>query len=167
MPDSVIPAAYAYILTHPGFPCVAWQHYFSYAESGSNLSAGGTQFISGNSAGTVNGSSGTLRELIDTLIDLRKSLGIEYDSSKEILSSSSSCYAARVDGLNGSFIVSIGTSTYSGDVSDYEVIASGTFEWKAIVGTYTLGETAPVTGNSWTWQGDPNNSYPGTTSITW
>nr|MCR5401566.1 chitobiase/beta-hexosaminidase C-terminal domain-containing protein [Treponema sp.] len=126
LPDSAIPAAYAYILTHPGFPCVAWQHYFSYSESGSNLSAGGTQFISGNSAGTVNGSNGTLRELIDTLIDLRKSLGIEYDSSKEILSSSSSCYAARVDGLNGSFIVSIGSSTYSGDVSDYEEIASGT-----------------------------------------
>lgn len=126
LPDSAIPAAYAYILTHPGFPCVAWQHYFSYAESGSNLSAGGSQFISGNSAGTVNGSSGTLRELIDVLIDLRKSLGVEYDSSKEILSSSTSCYAARVDGLHGSFIVSIGSSTYSGDVSDYEVVAYGT-----------------------------------------
>ncbi len=126
LPDSAIPAAYAYILTHPGFPCVAWQHYFSYSESGSNLSAGGSQFISGNSAGTVNGSSGTLRELIDVLIDLRKSLGVEYDSSKEILSSSASCYASRVDGLHGSFIVSIGSSTYSGDVSDYEVVAYGT-----------------------------------------
>lgn len=126
LPDSAVPAAYAYILTHPGYPCVAWQHYFSYSESGGNLSAGGTQFISGNSAGTVNGSSGTLRNLIDALIELRKELGIEYDSSKEILSSSTSCYAARVDGQNGSFIVSIGSSTYSGVSSDYEEVASGT-----------------------------------------
>ena len=126
LPDSAVPAAYAYILTHPGYPCVAWQHYFSYSESCGNLSAGGTQFISGNSAGTVNGSSGTLRNLIDALIELRKELGIEYDSSKEILSSSTGCYAARVDGQNGSFIVSIGSSTYSGVSSDYEEVASGT-----------------------------------------
>ncbi|MBR6062010.1 MAG: hypothetical protein IKP67_08030, partial [Spirochaetales bacterium] len=126
LPDSAVPAAYAYILTHPGYPCVAWQHYFSYAESGSNGTDGGAQYIANNTAGTVDGSSATLRQLIDTLIELRKSLGIEYDSTKEILSSSNSCYAARIDGLNGSIIVSIGSTTYGGDVSDYEVVAYGT-----------------------------------------
>lgn len=126
LPDSAIPAAYAYILTHPGFPCVAWQHYFTYSESGSSSSAGSSQYIAENTAGTINGSSGSLRELIDTLITLRKSLGVEYDSTKEILSSSSSCYAARIDGQYGSFIVSVGSSVYSGDVTDYEVVAYGT-----------------------------------------
>ena len=126
LPDSAVPAAYAYILTHPGIPCVAWQHYFTYAESGNSSSAGSSQYIAENNAGSLEGSSATLRQLIDRLIELRKELAIEYDSALSILSSSSSCYAAEITGLNGSFLVSIGSSTYSNVSSDYTEVASGT-----------------------------------------
>lgn len=38
--------------------------------------------------------------------------------------------------------------------------------WKALKGTYSSSETVAIKGNTWTWQNDPNNSYPATTSIT-
>ncbi|MEE1267516.1 MAG: alpha-amylase family glycosyl hydrolase [Treponema sp.] len=46
------------------------------------------------------------------------------------------------------------------------VPSSGTFTWKALKGTYSSTETVAIDGNTWTWQNDPNNSYPATTSIT-
>lgn len=46
------------------------------------------------------------------------------------------------------------------------VPSSGTFMWKALKGTYSSTETVAIKGNTWTWQNDPNNSYPATTSIT-
>ena len=46
------------------------------------------------------------------------------------------------------------------------VPSSGTFMWKALKGTYSSTETVAIDGNTWTWQNDPNNSYPATTSIT-
>ena len=127
LPDTAVPASYAYILTHPGYPCVAWQHYFSYAESGNSSNAGSGQYISGNRAGTDgDGNSITLRELIDILIELRKNLAVECDSSIEFISSSSTCYAAKVTGQNGAFIVTLGTSLYNCSDSDYSLVASGT-----------------------------------------
>lgn len=79
--------AYALILTHPGVPCVAWSHYFTFTEGGngdttypnSGISAAGT-YVGGS---TVAGTSNTLRQHIDYLIGLRKELGIEYDSERE------------------------------------------------------------------------------------
>ncbi|MCR5495501.1 MAG: chitobiase/beta-hexosaminidase C-terminal domain-containing protein [Treponema sp.] len=124
-PDDV-GTAYALILTHPGYPCVAWQHYFSYAESYTNngLTAanGSDQYLASN---TVSGTSNSLREHIDYLISLRQSLGIGYDSTRTTLATSSSYYAAKITGENGNAIVVIGsgytqsdssfTLTYSGD----------------------------------------------------
>lgn len=46
------------------------------------------------------------------------------------------------------------------------VPSSGTFMWKALKGTYSSTETVAINGNTWTWQNNPNNSYPATTSIT-
>lgn len=46
------------------------------------------------------------------------------------------------------------------------VPSSGTFMWKALKGTYSSTETVAIKGNTWTWQNDPNNSYPETTSVT-
>lgn len=46
------------------------------------------------------------------------------------------------------------------------VPSSGTFMWKALKGTYSSTETVAIDGNTWTWQNNPNNSYPATTSIT-
>lgn len=121
--------AYALILTHPGVPCVAWSHYFTFAEGGngdttypySSISAAGTYVGGSNVAGTSN----TLRQHIDYLIGLRKELGIEYDSERETKKADSSGYAAEITGTNGSLIVLIGTG-YTPSDSEYEEVYSGT-----------------------------------------
>ncbi len=116
--------AYALILTHPGYPCVAWQHYFTYAESGSNGTDSGAQYQAGN---TVNGTSNTLRQHIDELIELRKNLGIEYDSTRTTIAAESGYYVAKVEGTNGNLIVEIGSGwSKSSTYSDYEEYYSGT-----------------------------------------
>ena len=94
--------AYAFILTHPGFPCVAWQHYFTAAQSDH---AGDTQYIGDT---TVPGTSKTYRQHIDYLIDLRKTCGIEYDSHIEVLKAANSVYAAKITGTKGELVVVIG-----------------------------------------------------------
>ena len=239
-----IGAGYALILTHPGVPCVSWSHYFTFSEGGNgdttypDSGLGAAQsYLAGN---TVAGTEKTLREHIDYLIQLRKEIGIEYDSVRTTLKADSSVYAAEITGTNGSLIVSIGgsytpdgdgyagnnpiyggtnfkiwkkgvngeytsggettvelsvtndcgsgnamffTGTFteaetwtiavrgtwsSGNVwkATVTVPSSGTFMWKALKGTYSSTETVPIKGNTWTWQNDPNNSYPATTSIT-
>ncbi len=95
--------AYSFILTHPGFPCVAWQHYFTAAESGH---AGDLQYIGDT---TVPGTSKTYRQHIDYLMDLRKTCGIEYDSPLEVLKAKNSVYAAKITGKSGELVVVIGT----------------------------------------------------------
>ncbi|MBE6348901.1 MAG: hypothetical protein E7064_08200, partial [Spirochaetaceae bacterium] len=98
--------AYAFILTHPGYPCVAWQHYFTYAESGSIVDP--EQYIGGS---TVPGTSNTYRKHIDYLIDLRNDVGIEYDDKVSTSGTSSSCYVGEIIGNNGSLLVMIGNVT--------------------------------------------------------
>ena len=98
--------AYAFILTHPGYPCVAWQHYFTYAESGSIVDS--YQYIGGN---TVPGTDNTYRKHIEYLIDLRKDVGIEYDDKVSTSGTSSSCYVGEIIGNNGSLLVMIGNVT--------------------------------------------------------
>lgn len=102
-----IGTAYTLILTHPGVPCVAWQHYFTYGQSDNGYSAGQSQYIGGS---TVPGTSMTYREHIDYLIKLRKSVGIEYDSKWEKVSATGSQYVARITGTNGELTVSIGSA---------------------------------------------------------
>jgi hypothetical protein len=36
-PDDRLAVGYAYILTHPGLPCVFWEHYFPGSEQGQEL----------------------------------------------------------------------------------------------------------------------------------
>ncbi len=120
-------AAYALILTHPGFPCVSWSHYFTFAESGSNESTYQHSHLTASSSymgdKNVPGTTNTLRQHIDKLIELRKSLGIEYNSERTTKQATSSGYAAEVTGTNGSLIVLIGNSytpTDSGYTPEYE-----------------------------------------------
>lgn len=228
-----IGTAYALIFTHPGIPCVAWQHYFTYAESGNNGTDSGAQYIGGKN---VPGTNSTYRQHIDYLIDMRKRIGIEYDSTRQTLKADNSVYAAEITGTNGSLIVSIGGAYtpngegYKGNNpiyggtnfriwqkgvdGEYEsrtvelsvicnvgqgnaiyitgsfvegnewktgihctwntgnvwkatvtVPASEKFEWKALKGVDKQGNISDFTGV--TWQPDPNNVYPGTTSFTW
>ena len=98
--------AYAFLLTHPGVPCVAWQHYFTYAESGSIVDS--QQYIGGN---TVPGTSNTYRKHIDYLIDLRNRVGIEYDDKVNTTGTTSSCYVGEIVGNNGTLLVKIGNVT--------------------------------------------------------
>ena len=93
-------AAYVLILTHPGTPCVAWQHYF-----------GGVSDSVYDE--TVSGTTQTLHDHIKYLIDLRKTLGITNTSARETLSETSSLYAAKITGSAGEAVVSLGNTTYS------------------------------------------------------
>ena len=122
-----IGVGYALILTHPGVPCVAWSHYFTFAESGSRESTypysglkASQSYIASN---MVSGTSNTLRQHIDYLINLRNEIGIEYDSDRTTLKKDSSGYAAKVQGTNGSLVILIG-SGYTPD-SSYELVYSG------------------------------------------
>lgn len=62
---------YAYLLTHPGIPCVYWTHYFDYGAA--------------------------LRSKIGELIGLRKATGLHRASSVDIVAADEAKYAAVVD----------------------------------------------------------------------
>lgn len=139
--------AYAFILTHPGYPCVAWQHYFTYAESGSYDSEyyskikASTTYIANN---IVPGTSNTYRKHIDYLIDLRNRVGIEYDDKVVTTGTTSSCYVGEIVGNNGTLLVKIGNVTaatgtgYAGNDPIYSGTNFAIWE-KDVDGDATLG----------------------------
>ena len=114
-----VPVAYAYILTHPGMPCVASQHYF--AEDGWQY----------RGAETVPGTTKTMKEHIDYLIQLRQDLGIEYDDTVTVLASSKTNYVAKITGTSGEIIVKIGgdayTPTGTGYTGNYPIYSGTNF----------------------------------------
>ena len=134
-PDDV-GTAYAFILTHPGYPCVAWQHYFTAAESyDTTISVNASQYIGGN---TVPGTSLTYREFIYSLIKLRAEVGITDSSIVSVWDETdSSMYLAQVTGTNGTLVVNIGAEydmSANANAASYKLAASGTnFKiWKNI-----------------------------------
>ena len=120
--------AYAFILTHPGYPCVAWQHYFTAEEScDTTVSANASQYIGGN---TVPGTNLTYHQFIYSLIKLRAEIGISESSSVTVWGETgSSMYLAEVTGTNGSLVVNLG-ATYdmsaNENASSYTLVSSGT-----------------------------------------
>lgn len=76
--------AYAYILTHPGVPCVYWKHYFDWGND--------------------------LHEKIKALINARKVAGVNSGSTLHIQSNARSkgIYAAMLEGSSGQLYVRIG-----------------------------------------------------------
>lgn len=180
MLDEGVPLSYVLILTHPGTPCVAWQHYFNPTESGvsdeesedykqynmSDKPVAGT-IPSGAAAGT---NPKTLREHIDTLIALRKAAGIECDSNLTILKSASDVHSVKIAGKTHDLIVKLGPGSYTPDGSSgwagkHAVYAGDDFViWeKDVDGTYgneipdTIELTAFITTpldknrNLWVW----------------
>ena len=134
--QNYVGTAYAFILTHPGYPCVAWQHYFTAAESYDTTVSGNTsQYIGGN---TVPGTSLTYREFIYSLIKLRAEIGITDSSTVSVWDETgTSMYLAQVTGTNGTLVVNIGGAydmTSNASADSYELAASGTnFKiWKSI-----------------------------------
>lgn len=97
-----VPVAYTFILTHPGYPCVAWQHYFTDDDtnSGSHWQYRGGEIVSGTDK--------TFQEHIKYLIELRKEVGIEYDSKMEIVNQLRTLYVAKITGTKGKITVAIG-----------------------------------------------------------
>jgi len=94
-----VAVAYTYILTHPGMPCVASQHYF--AEEG-------WQYRGGEK---VSGTEYTMKEHIDYLIQLRHEIGIEYDDSVNTEGTTSTCYVGEIEGNSGTILIKIGDIT--------------------------------------------------------
>ena len=140
-----VPAAYAYILTHPGMPCVASQHYFSENGDqyrGSEIVAGGTK---------------TMKEHIDYLIDLRKSVGIEYDDSVTVLASSETNYAAKITGTKGEIVVKIGGDAWyptgEGYDGNYPIYSGTNFEiWqKGNKGVAPAPVDLTISAPDWIW----------------
>ncbi|KAL4441004.1 hypothetical protein ABPG77_010435 [Micractinium sp. CCAP 211/92] len=70
-PNEQVMVGYAYILTHPGVPCLFWEHHFDWG----------------------------LAEEINHLVALRKKAGIRADSQLEILAADHDMYVARCGGL--------------------------------------------------------------------
>lgn len=83
-PGNKVEQGYAYILTHPGIPCVYWPHYFDWGSG--------------------------LKNAIKTLISLRKEKGVKSTSSLSIKAADSSKYAAAI---NGNLAVKIGHGNWS------------------------------------------------------
>ncbi|HAT73072.1 MAG TPA: alpha-amylase [Elusimicrobia bacterium] len=69
-PSDKVPAGYAYILTHPGVPCVYWPHFFDWG----------------------------LKDSISTLIKIRRAAGINSASRVSIVKAEQGLYAAIMDG---------------------------------------------------------------------
>jgi len=69
-PQNQLPQGYAYILTHPGIPCVFWPHFFDLG----------------------------LKEEITGLIQVRKKYGIHSGSKVNIITAGAGLYAANIDG---------------------------------------------------------------------
>ena len=83
-PDKTVAMGYAYILTHPGIPCVFWSHYFDWGPY--------------------------TRERIDKLIKVRKDNGIQSHSSVDIKEAKQGLYAAIVD---QKVVVKLGSADWS------------------------------------------------------
>ena len=111
-----VPTAYAFILTHPGFPCVAWQHYFTCDEDAEYKNK--EWQYRGNEL--VSGTNKTFREHIDYLIKLRKSVGIKYNEKAIVLKKTTTNYAAKVSGTHGELVVKIGGDLWSPTGDGYD-----------------------------------------------
>ncbi|GIL81108.1 hypothetical protein Vretimale_12784 [Volvox reticuliferus] len=81
-PSDHVGLGYAYILTHPGIPCLFWDHVFSWGEG--------------------------LRREISSLTALRRRLGVVADSPLRVLTADKDLYVARVDGRSGSVVLKLG-----------------------------------------------------------
>jgi len=95
--DDKVGLAYVYILTHPGLPNVAWDHYFDWGTG--------------------------MQTHINTLIDLRKSKGISTTSPVNIIMAVNNEYVAQI---GQSLIVKIGPGMSYNAPSGWTVAYSGT-----------------------------------------
>ncbi|PTL81954.1 alpha-amylase C-terminal beta-sheet domain-containing protein [Vitiosangium sp. GDMCC 1.1324] len=79
---------YAYILTHPGIPCVYWVHYYDWDRA-------------------------TYGDKIKTLIAARKEKGVTSTSAVTIVAAQTNLYAATIAGNSGSLAMKLGSTSWS------------------------------------------------------
>ncbi|HEU4635918.1 MAG TPA: alpha-amylase C-terminal beta-sheet domain-containing protein [Edaphobacter sp.] len=113
--------AYAFVLTHPGIPCVYWKHYFDWGQD--------------------------LHNKIKALINARKAAGVNSGSSVDMQENArqKGIYAARIHGTHGDLYVRIGGSDQQwspsdSGYSDYRTYAQGAgwTVWVALPGNPPL-----------------------------
>jgi alpha-amylase len=103
-PWANLQAGYAYILTHPGTPCVFYDHQWSDADG--------------------------LGMRIQKLIALRKQLGINARSQVVVRRATSDCYAATIDGVAA---MKIGHGDYSPNKDESIMCPDGGKRWHCSV----------------------------------
>jgi alpha-amylase len=72
VPGRLVEPGYAYLLTHPGIPCVFWSHFFDWGHA--------------------------TRQRLERLIQVRKTMGLHARSHVEIREAGRGLYAAIIDG---------------------------------------------------------------------
>ncbi|NER18510.1 starch-binding protein [Spongiivirga citrea] len=90
---------YAYLLTHPGVPCIYWPHLFDWGE--------------------------TVQNQIKELINARKEAGIHSQSSLDIVTAQQGLYAATIQGDNYKVAMKMGPQDWSPQGANWEIITSG------------------------------------------
>lgn len=101
-PPHCLQAAHAYVLTHPGIPCLFAEHLFDGA------------FHAGPAIQEVDGEA--LRKAIDALLVARRDCGIDADSKVEILAAEQDFYVADVQGKVGTARVKLGERMEMGEL---------------------------------------------------
>lgn len=141
-PGSKVMQGYAYILTHPGVPCVFWDHYFDWG----------------------------LKNDINELMEIRKDAGIHSTSTLDIKAAQGNLYAAEIDDKvamkigPGSWSPSGNDWTLAASGTDYAVWTKGSTNCS---GGLTIHYKKPTNWNSSTlyfWGTTPvggSTSWPG------
>ncbi|KAF8061950.1 AMY1.2 [Scenedesmus sp. PABB004] len=125
-PSGAVGQGYAYLLTHPGMPCVFYEHFFDWGSG--------------------------LRGEIDALIKVRRDAGIVARSKLEILAAKGDMYVARVTGGRGAVVVKLGPRLDMGDLlppkdQGWVKAASGK-DYAVWARPHAEGEAAPEAGAS-------------------
>ena len=90
---------YAYILTHPGIPCVFWPHFFDWGSD--------------------------YRGRLQALVDIRKKAGVNSTSRMGILAATNELYAAVVDGDKYRVVLKLGKNWGWNPGAGWTLAASG------------------------------------------
>ena len=90
---------YAYILTHPGIPCVFWPHFFDWGQD--------------------------YRSRLQALIDIRKKAGVTSTSRITIIAATNELYAATVDGEKQRVTLKLGRNWGWNPGAGWTLAASG------------------------------------------
>jgi len=135
---------YAYLLTHPGVPCIYWPHLFDWGDA--------------------------VKGEISDLIAIRKEAGIHSQSSLTIQTAQNGVYAAIISGENFNVAMKMGPSDWTPNGANWALVTSGNnyAVWTSENTTTDNGEFTVFVENYthvYTWTtagGESNGPWPGT-----